>query len=383
MLTKTPSELRASVELDARPVKRVRDPRLDVFRGMGMFIILMAHIPGNQWTLWIPARFGFSDATEMFVFLSGMASAIAFGRTFDRSGALMGTARVGQRIWQIYWTHIAVFMTIAGLMVAAGQQPHAGSYVESLNLQHFFEDPAPQLLGLLTLTYVPNYFDILPMYMVILALMPVMLLAERAHRALPFALMAGIWGLTQAGLLPLPAEPWSSREWFFDPFGWQLLFFIGFFIMRGTLPTPRFDRRLVVVAVMIVLITVPFAWYRVHLAWPATAQWASDLLPFTDKTHFGVLRLVHFMALAYLAAHAVGERGHRLRGRVVAVVSKVGQQSLAVFVAGMVGAQVIGIMLDHIGRGGLATAVANILGIGMMIAVAYATGWFKSAPWKA
>ena len=49
------------------PPSRARDLRLDFFRGSAMFIILFAHTPGNPWTLWIPARFGFSDATEMFV----------------------------------------------------------------------------------------------------------------------------------------------------------------------------------------------------------------------------------------------------------------------------------------------------------------------------
>ena len=62
---------------------RPRDPRLDFFRGLGMFIIFIAHLPWNSWALYIPARFGFSDATEIFVFCSGMASAIAFGRIFD------------------------------------------------------------------------------------------------------------------------------------------------------------------------------------------------------------------------------------------------------------------------------------------------------------
>ena len=60
------------------PSSRPRDLRLDFFRGSAMFIILFAHTPGNPWTLWIPARFGFSDATEMFVFCSGFASALAF-----------------------------------------------------------------------------------------------------------------------------------------------------------------------------------------------------------------------------------------------------------------------------------------------------------------
>ena len=74
-------------------ISRPRDPRLDFFRGIAMFIILLAHTPGNPWTLWIPARFGFSDATETFVFCSGMASAIAFGAVFDRHGVPCGRVR--------------------------------------------------------------------------------------------------------------------------------------------------------------------------------------------------------------------------------------------------------------------------------------------------
>ncbi len=69
------------------PTPQPRDPRLDFFRGVGMFIILIAHITNNPWTLWIPARFGFSDATEMFVFCSGMASALAFGAVVSRARA--------------------------------------------------------------------------------------------------------------------------------------------------------------------------------------------------------------------------------------------------------------------------------------------------------
>ena len=174
-----------------------------------MLIILVAHVPNDHWALWIPARFGFSDATEMFVFLSGMASAIAFGRLFDREGFTMLAARVVQRIWQIYWSHICVFLVIAVLMSVAGAKPDGTSYVESLNLVRFFEDPAPLLIGLMTLTYVPNYFDILPMYMVILALMPVMLLAERVHCFLPMVLMILLWLTAQLSLVHFPAEPWT------------------------------------------------------------------------------------------------------------------------------------------------------------------------------
>ena len=157
----------------AMPVAGTRDPRLDFFRGIAMFIILIAHIPSNSLTLWIPARFGFSDATETFVFCSGMASAIAFGRAFKDSGWVMGTTRVSFRIWQVYWAHIGLFFAIAATMVALNALvPEGRNYVSQLNLHHFFNDTQTNLIALMTLTYVPNYFDILPMYLVILAMMP-------------------------------------------------------------------------------------------------------------------------------------------------------------------------------------------------------------------
>ncbi|WP_087149222.1 OpgC family protein [Pararhizobium antarcticum] len=387
MLTKTHSDpAPAPAPVLAQRAKRPRDPRLDVFRGVGMLIILVAHVPSDHWALWIPARFGFSDATEMFVFLSGMASAIAFGRLFDREGTLMLTARVVQRIWQIYWSHICVFLVIATLMSLAGNKPDGTSYIQSLNLVRFFDDPAPLLIGLLTLTYVPNYFDILPMYMVILALMPVMLLAERIHRLLPMVLMALLWLTAQFSLVHFPAEPWTERPWFFNPFGWQLIFFLGFFLMRGTFVAPPLNRWLMTLAFVIVVTTIPFAWYMILNASPFFREAAHALLPLTDKTAFGLLRLIHFLALAYIAVHAVGVGGRRLLHPIVypvtGVLMKVGQQSLAVFIIGMVVAQIIGIWLDHAGRTPLPTAIANLAGFTVLIATAYLVGWFKAAPWK-
>lgn len=377
-----PSEVVATA-LAPQKIKRPRDPRLDFFRGVGMLIILLAHIPSDGWALWIPARFGFSDATEMFVFQSGMASAIAFGSTFDRSGALMLIARIAQRIWQIFWAHIVVFIVVAAIMVVAGTRYDGVSYVDSLNLVPFIKDPGNLLVGLLTLTYVPNYFDILPMYIVILALMPVMILASKIQRFLPFALMISLWLATQFGLTRLPAEPWSDRPWFFNPFGWQLLFFTGFFLMRGSLPAPRFDRRLMALAVGVVVLTIPFAWVRFQEVHPFFQMAATRLAPWTDKTNFGPLRFVHFMALCYIAVNLVGEKGSRLRGPVVRVLTVVGQQSLAVFITGMVIAQPIGIALDHAGRTTDAEAIGNLFGFGVLIATAYLVRWFKSSPWKA
>ena len=111
-----------------------------------MFIILIAHTPGNWATLWIPARFGFSDATEMFVFLSGMASAIAFGGVFAKQWLADGhVARVAFRIWQVYWAHIGLFLAVAATMAALNATGlFERDYVGQLNLYPFFQRCHPR-----------------------------------------------------------------------------------------------------------------------------------------------------------------------------------------------------------------------------------------------
>ncbi|WP_338110042.1 OpgC domain-containing protein [Roseibium polysiphoniae] len=376
---------------------KFRDPRLDFFRGIGMFIIYIAHLPGNWWTLWIPARFGFSDATEIFVFCSGMASALAFGKVFDVHGAGMGIARVAQRMWQVYWAHICQFLVIAAGLVAIHESGFltqccdlTQNYVGSLNLWPFFDNTPLNLPGLLTLTYVPNYFDILPMYIVILALIPVIMIASRISVWAAFVLSIGLWLAANFQLLNLPAEPWSDRSWYFNPFAWQLVFFTGFAFMRGWIPAPPVDERLIALAIAVLLLSLPFAYFRIHLN-VEFAQIVRDMLkPLWIKSELGFLRYVHFLALAYLAWVAAGDKGFRLfgHGRIwggfVRIVQKVGQQSLAVFMASLVIAQAAGILRDMVwGRGEwLPQTLSNLLGFAALIAVAYVVAWFKGQPWR-
>ena len=373
----------------------IRDPRLDFFRGIAMFIILIAHTPGNWLTLWIPARFGFSDATEIFVFCSGMASAIAFGRVFREQGLGMGSARVGFRVWQVYWAHIGLFIAIAATMVVLNAMFPEGerNYVNQLNLGHFFDRPMENLVGLLTLTYVPNYFDILPMYIVILVMMPVMFFLARIHVLLVVAASLAVWLAANFELLNLPAEPWSDRKWFFNPFGWQLVFYTGFALMSGWLRPPPVDRRLFWTAVAIVLIIVPFAYFRIHREVEFIAEWRNEWRVLFAKTEFGILRYIHFLALAYAAWVLVGPKGDNIQPRgdglgarswtvILKVIMKVGQQSLAVFIASMYIARILGAIFDQVGKTHFTMLWVNALGFTLIIAVAFGAGWFKSQPWK-
>lgn len=406
--TQVPS--RPVTALGAGSPARVRDLRLDFFRGLAMFIILFAHTPGNLVTLWIPARWGFSDATEIFVFCSGMASAIAFGGAFARVGWFMGTARVLFRVWQVYWAHVGLFFaTLAATVYLTDLDITGQNYWGQLNLWPIFVESdkwenADILLSFMTLRYVPNYFDILPMYMIVLLLMPLIMALARFDKRLVAAFVIGVWLLAQDALLQaiglgawhleFPAEPWTERSWFFNPFGWQLIFFTGFAFMRGWLPKPPVTPALFALAAVVVIAAIPLSNIGVRVL---ELEWATDWrkanAALFDKSDFAILRYVHFLSLAYICWVLAGDQGKNLLASgsnvlsglwagLLAVILKVGQQSLAVFVFSMFIARILGFVMDVIGREVIVTLAVNLVGCALLIAVAYGAGWFKSQPWR-
>jgi len=401
--------------------RRPRDPRLDFFRGCAMFIILLAHTPGNTWTLWIPARFGFSDATEIFVFCSGMASALAFGAVFANRGFFLGSARIAFRVWQVYWAHVGVLLVTAVMLWSidhSGLGARETPYINGPYVRPLFEQTGEALIGLFTLTWVTGLFDILPMYLAILAMVPAVMAAHRAGgRMAVFALCLTVWGLAQlAGYarvmdgaediagwqaaiaalgepfrwMNLPGNPWGDGTWFFNPFAWQIVFFLGFCFGIGWLPAPPVRRWLIWLALAVVLINIPLAWYKIHGQWSLIADtWVHDwlrdlrafLYPVRWKSWQGLGRWTHFLALPYLAWVAVGPGGVRLsqgftaprapRGRVLWAVAAVALLTLPVAYPVETGWLIagyedwlrdgVGLSLNQIGMGQLIHLVALVL----------------------
>lgn len=364
----------------AMSAKRPRDERLDVFRGLTMLIIFVAHLPQNSWNAWIPARFGFSSGAELFVFCSGIASALAFGSVFTRRGLWLGTARIAYRIWQVYWAQIGLVLALIAL--AAALDRLFGLTELAQQFPPLLTDPAGALLGIATLTWQPDYLDILPMYLVILALVPVMMLGRRLHPALPFLAAALLYAAVWARGINLPGNPWNGSGWFLNPFAWQLIFFIGFFIGMKWLPVPRLgDRRLMLAAALFVLVSVPLSFWGILEHWPL-AQAARDLLlPASEKTDLHILRVLHFLALAYLMLSLIEPWRDRLDRGAGHLLVLIGRQSLAAFLASAVLARLLGAVADMAGRSEPVTALLNLIGFALILATAVVVGWFKRAPW--
>ena len=366
----------------------------------------------------------------------------------------MGAARILHRMWQVYWAHIGLFFVILMLMIfqtwvsgtgilcfyegsrlcGSPETGPAWNYAGRLNIVHLFKEtggspPDANFVALMTLTWVPNLFDILPMYIVILGMIPIVMALHKINRYAAFLFVILVWVAARDWLAPVfgfekglhfPAEPWSDREWFFNPFGWQLVFFTGFAFMSGWLPKPPINKWLISAAIFFLVITIPYAFWGIHndeafqpskygpkidFSWANVKEIRETIKPWRGKTDFGILRYIHFLSLAYLFWIMAGEGGKNLQfaNRIgkwfVKIVHKVGQQSLATFMGGLVIGRFCGFVLDTIGRnqGGmmfgsgtdaawwfnwLPMTLVNLAGMAGMVGIAYLVSWIKKTPWK-
>jgi hypothetical protein len=238
-------------------------------------------------------------------------------------------------------------------------------------------------LGLVTLTWQPDYLDILPMYLVILALIPLAIALRRLHPWLPFLMVALLYALVWTEGLNLPGNPWNGAGWFLNPFAWQAIFFIGFFIAMKWLPVPPLRRPLLLLAAAVfVILSVPFSFWGILEHWPAGRDLRELLLPAaSEKSNLHPLRILHFLALAYLVLSAIEPVRDRLDAGLGHLLILIGRQSLAAFLASIVLSRLAWTASEMAGHDGLAIALLNLAGFGAILAIACVVGWFKRAPW--
>ncbi len=157
------------------PAPGERDLRLDLFRGIALWLIFLDHIPSNI-VNWITIRnYGFSDATEIFVFISGYTAAFVYGRSMREHGVVVSSARILKRAWQVYVAHVflfAIYMAEISYVAASFENP---LYGEEMGIFDFLRQPDITLVQALLLKFKPANMDVLPLYIVLLAGFPPML----------------------------------------------------------------------------------------------------------------------------------------------------------------------------------------------------------------
>lgn len=355
--------------------------QLDFFRGVALMIIFINHMPLNDWFYYTPSRFGLSDAAETFVFLSGFAAALAYGRGFERAGIGLGTVRVLYRCAQIYAAHLALFFLLATLSAIGNRWMTGTDYIQRLNCAYFFDQTQEALFNLITLRYVPIHLDILPMYLVVMLWIPVFWLVSRVHTALALGLSALVYLASQVYGWNLQADPTSTRVWFFNPFAWQLMFFTGFAFGAGWLRPPG-RRAMGALALLVLVVCFPIGHESTFRRFDGLLEWRLAHEVLVNKTHLGILRWLHFLALAFLMNRLLQRNGHWLRMALPRRITVLGQHALPMFVLGACLSFSGGMALDVTGRDPIATAGVNLAGLCLLLLAAQGWAWLDTKPWK-
>jgi hypothetical protein len=360
-------------------VSAERDLRLDLFRGVALWLIFLDHIPGNILNWFTIRNYGFSDATEIFIFISGYTAAFVYGRAMRERGMLIASARVLRRAWQIYVAHIflfTIFMAEIAYVAATFDNP---LYAEEMNILDFLKQPDVTIFQALLLKFKPVNMDVLPLYIVLLLLFPPMLWMLLRQPGFALAGSALMYVLAWNFDWNLPAYP--NGVWFFNPFAWQLLFVFGAWCalggaqrLSGVLRSPYV--MTLAIAYLLFAFAITMTWYIEPLQ-RFVPQWLSDWMYPIDKTNLDVLRFAHFLALAAVTVRFVPRDWPGLKSPFLQPAIVCGQHSLEIFCLGVFLAFAGQFIISEWSGGPLIQALISLAGILIMIATASLISWYK------
>jgi hypothetical protein len=211
-----------------------RDLRLDLFRGIANWAIFLDHIPNNI-VNWLTTRnYGFSDAADLFVFISGYTATFVYARIMLERGFITGATRLLKRAWQIYVAHVfllAIYLAEIGYL---GQKYGNPEFANEFNITGFLRAPAATIYEGLLLRFKPVNMDVLPLYIVLMLVFPPILWVMLRRPNL--TLLGSVLLYFAARLFGWNLPGYPSGVWYFNPFTWQLPFMFGaWFALGGAL----------------------------------------------------------------------------------------------------------------------------------------------------
>jgi hypothetical protein len=359
-----------------------RELRLDLFRGLALWLIYIDHVSPDLLTWFTIRNYGFSDAAEIFIFISGFTAALVYGRATFESGIVIGTARIMRRVWQIYTAHLLLFLVLmAEIAYVTTISDKPAFYIQEMEVGEFFKQPGSEMIQALMLRFRPLNMDVLPLYVVLMAFLPLVLLLARLQRDLPLLLSVGLYILTLRYDLHLSTYP--DGFWSFNPYAWQLLFVFGAWcaLGGGKRLSPILESPLVLwvaVAYLCAAFFVTLTWYFPWLE-SFIPAWLARLIYPINKTDFDILRFAHFLALAVVALRVVPSGWAGLKSRWARPLILCGQYSLQIFALGVALSFAGYALLMELDAGVLLHVVVGAAGILILYAVARVFTWYKWA----
>ncbi len=315
-----------------------RDHRIDFFRGVALIAIFIDHIPENLFALLTTRNIGFSDASEIFIFLSGFSAAMVFCQRRATRGWIFASLEVLRRVWTLYIVHIFVFVIFIAQVALTAQTFDNPMYVDEMKIGDFLAEPHVAVVQALLLRFQPRFLDILPLYIALLLTTPLLLaVPNRWAWATLIAAFLLYLAVPLFGLRPL-AYP-DDREWTFNPIAWQLLFVIGVYCGRGDRvgPIPLPQARWILIPIGLYLgfcAVVQISWTISGIYPNFPAFFAEPLWPL-DKTNLSPWRLSHFLCLAYLITRLTSPNDAFFRSRFALPLVLCGRHSLNIFCLGI------------------------------------------------
>jgi hypothetical protein len=361
------------------PAPNERDQRLDLFRGIALWLIFLDHIPSNA-VSWVTIRnYGFSDATEIFVFISGYTAAFVYGRSMTINGFVVAAARVLKRAWQIYVAHVFLFAIYLAEISYVAHSFDNPLYTEEMGVLNFLNNPDVTIVQALLLKFKPVNMDVLPLYIVLLLwFSPILWLLLRSP-SLGLVVSAAIY--TLSWIFGWNFAAWPKGDWVFNPFAWQLLFVFGAWCaLGGAQRIARWINSPVTVALAAVYLLFAFliamTWYIPSWSVYVPKFVGESIYPI-DKTNLDVLRILHFLSLAVITVYFVPLDWPVLKSAWARPAIMCGQHSLGIFCLGVFLSFAGHFVFTEVSNRVYMHIIVSVSGIVIMVAAAALISWYR------
>jgi hypothetical protein len=277
---------------------------IDFWRGFALVTIFINHIPGIYFERFTFRNVSLSDSAELFVFLAGCALRILVDGSASALPAQWLLFRLEARAFHVYVAQIFVTEMAIALLAAAALLLDAPYLLDWHNTSAIFNDPVKAHIGLVLLTHQLGYFNILPLYVVLLFIAPAVALLQRTAKTILLLVSFGIYAWSLIYGVNLPTWP-VEGTWFLNPLTWQFIYVLGF-LLAGSDGIGGFARRHLTLLRWLALPVVvlgAIVGYTNFSPDPVAVPEPKLLFTF-DKTFLAPARLIHSLALVALFSGA-------------------------------------------------------------------------------